>query len=658
MRNKILSRLILVMAICSSILMFFTYNLLEETYYNKEAEYLKITMAQLTAVLDNSKNKREQAIQLFLDDYLNRLNYIKVSLEKIEKDRVFDSIDTLLEAADVKYYYYVDKNGIVQNSNDLEAIGVNFYEEEILLEYIPLIEGREESDYHLKLNGKSITRGEVNSYLGIGLEGGGMLSIEIDHSAINKYIETSSIEYAISSIPSKENEIIFAINPTNDELIAITKNNKQKVEIEDRVETLKKAMDGPITIIGNGNEVILYAKEYDNIILGIGTRLNVVMKPLQGMFMRGLIIILILCVVICATTFLSIKNIVLDDLGLIQSKIIDFCNGKKIKFDKKKTKEMTEFASHLNDVIAIIKSRESSISNIVSYIGTSYAAYEYYPKINQLFYSENIPIMFGLTDEECKQTIFGMVNNLSDDLKKLSEIVEYTAKSGRIFKIQRTFHNDAYYGFIEDITEIRERENLLQEQLVKEKEASNLDPLTGLYNRKMIENYFDYMAKNNKELSGILMLIDLDNFKKVNDKKGHMEGDKVLKQVAEIINKSFRDWDIKVRLGGDEFIVYMQNSIPMNILERKIESFISNVRMELKQYYDENHLSVSVGAVLCDKDCDSYEKIYQMADGAMYVAKNSGKDGYYINKEGNTCNLTSCINCKGKCERRRALFGE
>ena len=413
-------------------------------------------------------------------------------------------------------------------------------------------------------------------------------------------------------------------------------------------------MDEPISIISNGNEFIIYTKEYDGIIIGMGSRLSVVMEPLKGMFVRGGSIILILCIAICITAFLCIKNIILDDLLLIQKKIIEFCNGNKnIKFDKNKTKEMTVFTSYLNEMVGIIGSRESSISNIVSYMGNNYAAYEYYPKINQLFYSDNIPVMFGVTNEECKKAILDKITNLLDNFKNE---IEYTTKSGRIVKIQRTFHNNGYYGFIEDITEIRERENLLKEQLLKEKEASYLDSLTGLYNRKMIGDYFDDIAKNNKELSGILMLIDLDNFKKVNDEKGHIEGDKLLKQVAELINKSFRDSGIKARLGGDEFMVYMPNSIPMKNLERRIEGFINNVRTELKQYYDENNLSVSVGAVVANKECDTYEKIYLMADVAMYVAKKSGKDNYYINKEHNKCNGTRCIKCKEKCDKRRKLF--
>lgn len=162
---------------------------------------------------------------------------------------------------------------------------------------------------------------------------------------------------------------------------------------------------------------------------------------------------------------------------------------------------------------------------------------------------------------------------------------------------------------------------------------SKHDQLTNLYNRKIIEEYISLEIHKNNQLNGIVLLIDLDNFKRVNDEKGHIEGDKVLKQIAEIMNRSFTEEDIKVRLGGDEFMVYIPNSMMLEELEQKIESFINNVRTDLKEYYEENSLSVSVGACICSKEFDTYEKMYNMADSAMYVVKKSGKDGYYINKQ-------------------------
>lgn len=162
--------------------------------------------------------------------------------------------------------------------------------------------------------------------------------------------------------------------------------------------------------------------------------------------------------------------------------------------------------------------------------------------------------------------------------------------------------------------------------------VSKHDPLTNLYNRKMIKDYIVMEVEKNNKLNGSVLLIDLDNFKNVNDEKGHMVGDRILKQMAEIINKSFDKDDIKIRLGGDEFMVYIPKSMPIEELKAKVEHFINNVRTDLKQYYEENNLSVSVGVAICSQEFDTYEKMYYMADAAMYIAKNSGKDGYHINE--------------------------
>ena len=209
--------------------------------------------------------------------------------------------------------------------------------------------------------------------------------------------------------------------------------------------------------------------------------------------------------------------------------------------------------------------------------------------------------------------------------------------------------NDYQYcisiGFIGMIATLYARKigvNIIRKQKELDYNSKH-DPLTNLYNRKMIEDYIVLEAQENNQLNGSVLLIDLDNFKRVNDEKGHIEGDQVLKQIAQIMNKSFTEEDIKIRLGGDEFMVYIPNSISLEALERKIEYFINNVRTDLNRYYKENNLSVSVGAAICSKEFDTYEKMYYMADAAMYVAKKSGKDGYYINKECNVFNLKETI---------------
>lgn len=282
-------------------------------------------------------------------------------------------------------------------------------------------------------------------------------------------------------------------------------------------------------------------------------------------------------------------------------------------------------------------------------------------ELNQM---ENLGYSYELSYKKMNQdsVVVSQSKRELSNYYKVTKLISYANHTWEL-KVSPKF-NLGHYGYCFAIAFIGlfitiYARKIVTDTIKKQKELdynSKHDPLTKLYNRKMIEDFIVLEVQNNNQLNGIALLIDLDNFKKVNDERGHIEGDKVLKQIAEIINKNFKAYDIKVRLGGDEFMVYMPNPISIETLEQKIETFINNVRSDLKQYYEENKLSVSVGAVICNKDCNTYEKMYSMADVAMYVAKKSGKDGYYINKECNMCNRASCVNCKEKCDRRSKLF--
>ena len=131
-------------------------------------------------------------------------------------------------------------------------------------------------------------------------------------------------------------------------------------------------------------------------------------------------------------------------------------------------------------------------------------------------------------------------------------------------------------------------------------------------------------------MQGVMILMDLDNFKSINDQLGHMEGDLVLKKFAEILKTQFRTSDIVARLGGDEFIVFLPNFISKAGLETKIDHTLSIIRQELSSYYEQYNLSVSIGIAYLGGNNKTYEDLYQSADDAMYTAKRGGKNGYFL----------------------------
>lgn len=175
---------------------------------------------------------------------------------------------------------------------------------------------------------------------------------------------------------------------------------------------------------------------------------------------------------------------------------------------------------------------------------------------------------------------------------------------------------------------------LLTKGIAKEMSAirkkANTDPLTKLFNR----NIFRELVMESLEASpnqGILLMIDMDNFKLVNDQLGHPEGDKVLKCFAHMLENYFnRNKDIVARIGGDEFAVYVGRSIECPETEAMLNKFIALFHNTFDELYPKQKLSVSIGGSYV-KSCGSvYEKLYQNADNAMYQIKKNGKNGFTI----------------------------
>ena len=125
-----------------------------------------------------------------------------------------------------------------------------------------------------------------------------------------------------------------------------------------------------------------------------------------------------------------------------------------------------------------------------------------------------------------------------------------------------------------------------------------------------------------------MMIIDLDNFKMINDNFGHMFGDAVLKEVAAQMQRLFRTEDVVSRIGGDEFLVYINRLPDLNVLSERAENLVATMQSVLA---DELHLcplSCSVGVACFPEDAGSFHELFQCCDRALYYAKAQGKNQF------------------------------
>lgn len=173
----------------------------------------------------------------------------------------------------------------------------------------------------------------------------------------------------------------------------------------------------------------------------------------------------------------------------------------------------------------------------------------------------------------------------------------------------------------------------IQEKLSEE---MRLDPLTRLLNKVAVKEEVEDFLADNPEGTHVLFLIDIDNFKRVNDTFGHTVGDTVISDVAQVIGNTFGQTDIVGRIGGDEFLALMKNTTTKDA-SAKAEQLCCKAAKQLIGDEAELSVTLSIGMAVYQTDGEDYETLFDTADRAMYYTKRSGKNNYsYARKDAST----------------------
>ncbi len=157
-------------------------------------------------------------------------------------------------------------------------------------------------------------------------------------------------------------------------------------------------------------------------------------------------------------------------------------------------------------------------------------------------------------------------------------------------------------------------------------EKADTDLLTGLSNKMATERKIkEYISENPKELA-LMFVLDIDNFKKINDTMGHAFGDEVLRTLGKHIGENFRVTDIIGRTGGDEFTIFLKSLKDDSNTLREAQKLVDFFKEFQAGEYVKYSATASIGAAVFPKDGDDFETLYKAADQALYKAKERGKN--------------------------------
>ena len=584
---------------------------------------------------ENSYNM-ESSEEFFEDDYLNRAYAIDYILSNNPDENLSnDSLKKIKGLMEVESVHIVDKNGVIVLSSNDESIGINLLESKQAYPFWNLINGRDDDGKVVQLNAKSIAENKDKIYIGVEstLKDYSLIQIGLDIKTLEDIIEIYSIEYIVNNTPTTYEKSIFLINKYNGNIEAITKNNEQELEFDginnsnELIEKLYNLTEGKIIKVNNKYRFVK-TKIIDDYIIGayidIDDVYNIVIIDIVFVVLAITIVFLSIIYIIK----LSIRKYIIDDMNNIEKNAKELIEGNyEIEFNTKYNTELSKITEILNHWKESYRYKDERMSRIMSAINTHSAVFECLYVINKNFFSDNIKEILGL-DDKAWNRISKRPIDFEDYISSLNARDGIVNINNKFLKIVAFKKQDEFYGMIIDKTNDEEIKNRIKQQ-------SETDPLTKLLNRHGLENRMEEIFKEDK--SGVLIICDLDNFKNVNDDLGHPIGDEVLKCFAKCLKKHFIEKEdieevIISRIGGDEFIVYINSYIEKNRVIKILDKLLNCIREELKEYYEKHALSTSIGVVYRNNNLNTYDKLYIETDKALYKAKNSGKDKFYIMK--------------------------
>lgn len=242
--------------------------------------------------------------------------------------------------------------------------------------------------------------------------------------------------------------------------------------------------------------------------------------------------------------------------------------------------------------------------------------FEVLKKIRGMEQCRNIPVIFLTGDNDAKTETRCFKEGAADYITKpfVSDIM--LARIGRIFELEELRRNleDRLAQTTREISDLRTK--------------AHQDALTGLWNRTYTqETVSDMLAQGT---AGALMMIDLDNFKFVNDRYGHIAGDRVLNLLADTLRDFASEGDVLCRLGGDEFMVFVKDVALKSVLSDRAVNIISELRKKINECGYETNTSISIGIAQVPEDGNEFIMLYNAADKALYHVKQNGKNSYHF----------------------------
>lgn len=460
----------------------------------------------------------------------------------------------------------------------------------------------------------------------------GIVQVGLEPKRVLKAIEGNSISDIFSMISTDAYSNFYAVDAQSNEILGSTKKDeagKTATEIGLQVENVSENLSwGHQTV--NGESQHFVTKKAGNLILVKTCPSCEIHSGVVGSTLLLCVYLVVLFVILIASSYVLLERKIIRSILNINRELKKIEQGKwDTVLSENTTEEFAQLSSYINSMVGSLLNFTGKVSKALELCEVPIGICEYVPGVNRFMATSRVKDILMLTDEE--------FNEFSENPEKFEEKRRALCKKENCLEnnIYRLKKEELHFVRVETFTYQKSKMTILidvtrdiqEKQSIEEERDTDL--LTGLYNRRAFFRKMEELFENPEQLKTAVMLgVDLDNLKVVNDLHGHASGDSYLLAFAECLHSCGVEEKVAARIGGDEFALFAYGLEGKTEADEIIAKLLScrGSRSVMIENGEDVWLEFSVGWAFYPDEKTDYQNLIKLADTRMYKDKKIRKE--------------------------------
>ena len=589
-----------------------------------------IKINQIQGILNQNAEDTEMLKDSLKEDYIIRAKaaaYIIQNHPEIIED--YQEMRKVAALFQVDEFHVFDENGLLYAGSEPKYYGLTFNSGEQMQYFLPIL--KDKSLEMVQDVTPNTAEGKLMQYIAVWQEdGSNIIQIGMEPVRLLKAMEKNELPYIFSMVTPEEGSTLFVIDKETGTILGSSEQDLTNCSMEEAgivlPETVTETQGFRSVISGKENYCVF--RDCGDQYIGVAQENSVVYRNvMQNMGMVCLYLVII-AVVMIVSILKDIDKLVIRGIDTIIDKLTDITGGNlDTQVHVNSSPEFVKLSSHINQMVGSLLGGTEKLTRIFRSADIQIGVYEYNQSMKRVLATEKVGTLLMLSPQETAEL-------LADRRKFAEKIREICVNEVKCYKetyqplpgteyylrIQQFSQNHDCMGIITDVTE----ELLERRQLEHERDY---DLLTELLNRRGFYHQMDLLSENREELGeAVMLMMDLDHLKYINDNFGHINGDLAIQAAAELLKQCEAENKIIARLSGDEFILFIygctrreaENHL-QRLHDRMMEKFIC--------VYEETKVEIrlSGGYLFCSGPELNCSQMMKQADAAMYQSKRERK---------------------------------